>query len=470
MPIWLLVAWVRTITSNACTLQLLTSTSDIEHHLRTIFRRCVQCPPGTPSCPTCPAGQTCSLKAESCTQCASTECINIGDLPGQTPPPSKPIGAIVGGVVAGIAFVVIVIYLLWRFRIRPRQKLEDQQKWTDQGVEKRDQSGLHRSARQSARSLHSIASTVQTRASNVIQIAYIPGVMNRSPPDSPNPLVPPVPALPASTPTSAATTPHLDQDRHFFMLGDLRDSTYSDFSELDRNSIAPSLARASVSTNAFIPPMPAQQAQHHKPKVVSVHVPWSQNPTAAPSLQGSKALFNSNSPFVGRTVTRQPIEVKKAGAGPKVPTLASLKAAAAPKSESAQKSSARSNQPVELDSASQGRPNHESQAVTTIEDSPVSPIVKPQPSFVSFNSSTSSGVSSMLPANTGLPPDVTKEIEKDGPQHRKTASAGLTTMIEEAMNRAARDVVHPGGMDDSPILGKNDSGPFSDANEVKENL
>jgi hypothetical protein len=73
----------------------------------------------------------------------------------------------------------------------------------------------------------------------------------------------------------------------------------------------------------------------------------------------------------------------------------------------------------------------------------------------------------MLPANTGLPPDVTKEIEQDGPQHRKSATAGLTTMIEEALNRAARDVVHS---PDSPILGKNDSGPFSDANEVKENL
>ena len=73
----------------------------------------------------------------------------------------------------------------------------------------------------------------------------------------------------------------------------------------------------------------------------------------------------------------------------------------------------------------------------------------------------------MLPANTGLPPDVTKEIEREGPQHRKTASVGITTMIEEAMNRAARDVLHTG---DSSMLGKNDSGPFSDANEVKEDL
>jgi hypothetical protein len=443
---------------------------DIEHHLRTIFRRCVQCPPGTPSCPTCSAGQTCSLKAESCTQCASTVCINIGDLPGQTPTPSKPIGAIVGGVIGGIAFIVIVIYLLWIFRIRPRRKQEDQQIWTDQNVEKRDQTGLNRSARHSTRSHHSIASTVQTRASNVIQIAYIPGVTNRSPPDSPNLLVPPVPALPVSTATSVASTPYLEQDRHFFMPGDLRDSTYSGFSELDRNSIAPSLARTSVATNAFVPPMPAQQALVSRPAVVSVHVGASQTPTMGQSPLNPhvpKGLANSNSPFVGRTLTPRPIEVKKVGSGPRVPTLVSLKAAVAAKSESAQKSAASSSPPVELESGSQLRPNHESQAVTIIEDSPISPTVKPKPSYASFNSSNSSTASSMLPANTGLPPDVTKEIEKDGPQHRKTASAGLTTMIEEAMNRAARDVLHTGGL---PMLGKNDSGPFSDANEVKENL
>lgn len=460
----------KTITSIAHTMQLLTSTSDVEHHLRTIFRRCVQCPPGTPSCPTCGAGQTCSLKAESCNQCASTVCINIGDLPGQTPTPSKPIGAIIGGVIGGIAFIVIVIYLLWRFRIRPRRKQEDQQIWTDQNVEKRDQSGLHRSARQSTRSQHSIASTVLTRASNVIQIAYIPGVTNRSPPDSPNLLVPPVPALPASATTSAASTPYLEQDRHFFLPGDLRDSTYSGFSELDRNSIAPSLARTSVATNAFIPPLPAQQVLRARPAVVDVHIPATQNPTQAqppPNPQVPKGLANSNSPFVGRTVTPLSIEVKKAGSGPRVPTLASLKAAANAKSESAPTSPAGSSPLVELNNGSHLRPNHESQTVTIIEDSPISPIVKPKPSFTSFSSSTSSGVSSMLPANTGLPPDVTKEIEKDGPQHRKTASAGITTMIEEAMNRAARDVVHTAG---SPMLGKNDSGPFSDANEVKENL
>jgi hypothetical protein len=459
----------KTILLTISVSQSLTPTADVEHHLRTIFRRCVQCPPGTPSCPQCPSGQTCSLKAESCTECASTVCIDIGNLPGQTPNPPKPIGAIVGGVVGGIVFIIVFIYLLWRFRIKPRRKQEDQQLWTDQAVEKRDLSGLNRSARQSTRSQHSIASTVLTRASNVIQIAYIPGVTNRSPPDSPNLLVPPVPALPASAATSAASTPYLEQDRHFFMPGDLRDSSYSDFSEMDRNSIAPSLARTSVATNAFIPPLPAQQALRGRPAVVNVHVPASQNPTVALSPLNPKVpkgLANSNSPFVGRTFTARPIEVKKAGSGPRVPTLASLKVAAA-KSESTKTSASSSTPRVELDAGSEGRPTHDSQAVTIIEDSPILPAIKPKASFASFKSTSSSGVSSMLPANTGLPPDVTKEIEQDGPQHRKSATAGLTTMIEEAMNRAARDVVHP---PDSPILGKNDSGPFSDANEVKENL
>ena len=374
----------------------------------------------------------------------------------------------------GIAFIIIVIYLVWRFQIKSRQKQEDQRIWADQNAEKRDQTGSNRSARQSTRSQHSIASTVLTRASNVIQIAYIPGVTNRSPPDSPNLLVPPVPTLPASAATSVASTPYLEQDRHFFMPGDLRDSTLSGFSEIDRNSIAPSLARTSVATNAFVSAAAAQQTLRGRPTVVSVHVPGSQNQAQSPSPTNPpvpKGLVNSKSPFVGRTLTPKPIEVKKTGSGPRVPTVVSLKAAAAAKSQNMQKLStgSSSNLRVELEGDSPVRPSHQSQAATIIEDSPVSPTVKSKPSFASFSSSTS-GISAMLPANTGLPPDVTKEIEQDGPQHRTTASAGLTTMIEEAINRAAQDVVHTGGSGASQVSVKDDSSPFSDANEVKENL
>ena len=49
--------------------------------------------------------------------------------------------------------------------------------------------------------------------------------------------------------------------------------------------------------------------------------------------------------------------------------------------------------------------------------------------------------------------------------HRHSKSDGLNAMIEEAINRA-RDP----HMSVRPELKKHDSGPFSDANEVKENL
>ena len=260
------------------------------------------------------------------------------------------------------------------------------------------------------------------------------------------------------------------------MPGDLRDSTYSDFSQFasDRQSMAPSIApsllRASIATTAAppMPVLPAQQAARGRPAVVSVHLPSSQTATSSqspPVPQVPNGLGNSNSSIVARNVVARPIEVKKASSGTRVPTLANLKAV------SARSNSTTSSPLVELDASPnpRQRPNHESQAVTFIEDSPVSPMVKPKPSFASFNSGTSSAGSSMLPAGTGLPPDVTQEIEEHGPEHRRTATAGLASMIEEAMNRAARDISHKGGTGGSPPL-NNDSGPFSDANEVKENL
>ena len=470
----------KSLITSRDTLSLLTLHTDVEGHLRTIFRRCVVCPPGSPSCPACGEGETCSLQAESCTACASTVCISTASLPGQSAPPPTPVGAIVGGVVGGAAFVVVVTYLLWRFWIKPRRRQWDQQVWTDQGVEKRDQSSLNRSARQSTRSAHSIASTVLTRASNVIQIAYIPGVTNRSPPDSPG-LVPPIPPVPlASGANSTASTPYMEQDQHFFMPGDLRDSTYSGLSEFDRSSIAPSLARASVATNAQIGP--AQQARIQRPAVVSVHLPPGAQPINSPPVpQVPKGLTNTQVSISGRNLTPRPIQVKKSSSGQRVPTLANLRAQSA-RSDGTQTSS--STHPTSLSNTSEpesaatptARPQHQSEAVTMIDGSPVSPFVRPKPSFTSTNSASSSAISSLLPANNGLPPDVQSEVTQDGSvMHRRGKSQqnevqGLTSMIEDAMNRAARDVAHVGAIGSSPPMhNKNDSGPFSDANEVTEN-
>ncbi|PGG99236.1 hypothetical protein AJ79_08628 [Helicocarpus griseus UAMH5409] len=239
--------------------------------LSTLFRRCVvNCPGELPPCPPCGEDETCSLVSQSCDACQSTICIpstsavNGGKSPKKEGSSSNP-GAIAGGVIGGLALVAVII-LAWFLIKRKRRNAGDQQ-WEADTYEKQDAMSHTRRARQSG--VGSIASTVLTRASNVIQIAYIPGVTNRSPPDTPGVLVPPVPPLP----TAAGST--YSQDQHFFMPGDIRDSVWSEMTEDDRKSISPSLARSSVATtiyrnNAIVSPIPAQQALRAKAAVVSV--------------------------------------------------------------------------------------------------------------------------------------------------------------------------------------------------------
>ena len=249
--------------------------------------------------------------SQSCHQCATTKCVPIN--PGADSSKSKHsgsggpnTGAIAGGVIAGVAALAIVGFLVWWFVFRKKR----QQAAEADGPEKRN---TFAQAAQSRKSAHSIASTVLTRASNVIPIAYIPGVTNRSPPDTPNSLVPPVPPLPGAAP-----------DQHFFMPADLRDSAFTVMS--DSRSIAPSL-RSSVATtvyrnNAIVSPMPAQQAMRTRAAVVSIHgnsdAPQS-TPSDAPEVpaitpaQLAKAGAsdnNNNSSIVARGVTAKPVMVK----------------------------------------------------------------------------------------------------------------------------------------------------------------
>jgi len=435
-----------------------------------LFRRCVQCPPDPPSCPSCGVDETCSLKAQSCDACASTTCVKIGSLPGQTAPKkSTPIGPVVGGVIAGVVILIGLIYLVYRFRIRKKRRVD-----TWDPPEKRDQSTLHRADRQSTRSAHSIASTVLTRASNIIQIAYIPGVTVRSPPESPGLSVPPVPSIPGgiTASNSALSTPHLEQ--HFFMPGDLRDSTWSDTSSIDpRISLSPSLARESVATtiyrsDAIVPPVPAQHAFRAQANVVSVKS--GANTPAASSTPSSRTpqipqvprLGGGNSSIVARNVTARPIEVKKVNSGTRVPTLANLAKQAARKSSTP---ASENSVPVYYDEKEVVVSSGAASPSTITEESPISSITIPRPIFGGNQSSRSSSVSATFALETpgGAP--------SSGPTHRHTNSAALNAMIEDAINRA-RDPQHIGVASPTirPELVKHDSGPFSDANEVKENL
>ncbi|KAL6238291.1 hypothetical protein BDW75DRAFT_33631 [Aspergillus navahoensis] len=356
---------------------------------------CKQCPQESPSCD-CPSGTKCVMTAQSCTECATIQCVKTSTSSSSDSQDSSSdgggtnAGAIAGGVIGGLAAVGIIVFLIWWFVIRKKrnqQRAEESEKASSYAAR-----APASSAAQSRKSTHSIASTVLTRASNVIQIAYIPGVTNRSPPDTP--LVPPVPPLPGAS-----------ADQHFFMPGDLRDSSWSDMS--DRRSMANTL-RSSVATtiyrnDAIVSPMPAQQATRTRAAVVSIH----NGPSASSNLQNlspdtpavpaitpsqlAKAGVpnaNSNSSIVARTVTAKPVMVKTIGkknnkAKSPVQPIAEQPESSTESSASSQKpakaSSISSNDREDTSAAANKRTStyaeapisaRRSQAPTVIEDSP----------------------------------------------------------------------------------------------------
>lgn len=247
------------------------------------------------------------MTAPSCDECATTKCVSTGSKPSDSG--GSDTGAIAGGVIGGVAAVALIVFLVWWFVIR-KKRLERQE------AEKNGSFAANRSERQS------IASTVLTRASNVIQIAYIPGVTNRSPPQTPSTLVPPVPPLPGATP-----------DQHFFMPGDLRDSSWT--TTTGHQSISPTL-RSSVATtiyrnDAIVSAMPAQQIQRSRAAVVSIHnggagpnAPGDDSPVAVtvtpadapavpvitPAQLARAEAVKGNSSCVARSVTAKPVMVR----------------------------------------------------------------------------------------------------------------------------------------------------------------
>lgn len=190
--------------------------------------------------------------------------------------------------------------------------------------------------RSSTHTVHSIASTVLTRASNIIQIAYIPGVTNRATPTSPGVLVPPVPPIPMHhTEGYRETDQNEQEEQHFFTPGDLRDSTYSGFSGYsDRTSYARSYApRSSIASTIYGKQAqvaaPAQTGMRAKPTMVSVKSlgPGGVTPPPVPSIDFEKfgngrpksgaSAFSVGSTFLNNanTATQARAQVVKVGGG-----------------------------------------------------------------------------------------------------------------------------------------------------------
>ena len=205
-----------------------------------------------------------------------------------------------GGVVGGLAAVAIIAYLAWRFFVKNKRAQYEEdyaEQYTNHATDSEKDFASRRDARASTHTVGSIASTVLTRASNIIQIAYIPGVTNRSAPSTPGLLVPPVPPIPIAL--SNASTPNYE-DEHFFMPGDLRDSTYSAMT--DRTSYAPrsSVASTIYGKNAVVSPMPAQTVMRGKAAVISVksnggHTPGELTPPV-PSVDYNRYKNNNMQP------------------------------------------------------------------------------------------------------------------------------------------------------------------------------
>ncbi|KAG5922335.1 hypothetical protein E4U42_005506 [Claviceps africana] len=261
--------------------------AEVDDILKSLARRedCVKCDDSSKlTCPACSPGESCQFTVPlNCMQCAKSFCtkqdaaplVSGGDQVGSgRSGPS--VGPIAGGVIGGIVAIASITYLIWRFVIKPKRAADPHQSVYEtetnvsRHVEKDDASRMTR--RSSTHTVHSIASTVLTRASNIIQIAYIPGVTNRATPTSPAILVPPVPPIPMRHSQSSRGSALTAGDQHFFVPGNLRDSTLSGISAFsDRTSYAPRFSVASTiyGKQAQVQ-TPAQTGMRAKPTVVSV--------------------------------------------------------------------------------------------------------------------------------------------------------------------------------------------------------
>ncbi|KAG5978297.1 hypothetical protein E4U55_006290 [Claviceps digitariae] len=270
--------------------------AQVDDILKSLPRRddCVKCDDSSKlTCPACGPTESCQFTVPlNCRQCAKSFCTKEEITPLLPPNDNNSsgpnVGPIAGGVVGGIIAIALITYLIWRFVIKPKraenphQSVYETESNLARHVEKDDASRMTR--RSSTHTVHSIASTVLTRASNIIQIAYIPGVTNRASPASPGLLVPPVPPIPMRHAESSRGSGLTPGDQHFFVPGNLRDSTMSGMSSFsDRTSYAPrsSIASTIYGKHAQVQ-TPAQTGMRAKPTVVSVKSVGASAPSTPP--------------------------------------------------------------------------------------------------------------------------------------------------------------------------------------------
>ena len=480
------------------------STVEADLSSPSLFKRCAQCPSQPPPCPSCASDQICTLTGGSCDTCAVSSCVQIGASPSSTSSPSSgaPAGPIAGGVIGGIVFICLVTFLVWRFYVKEklaeRRRQQPYEDWPDTVTSEEkdvDEFSVQRDHRNSTHSVRSIASTVLTRASNVIQIAYIPGVTNRSEHSTPD-LIPPVPPIPAFSPAhSQASTPAATSaDQHFFMPSDLRDSTCSDYT-VDRNSYArTSVATSRVPSTAYrgsaiVNTMPAQTAIRGRANPVAVKSNGKNSPMDSPRAQtppvpllnrtrqtasNDNIQNNTTSPIVARlgvpkavTVTKASSQGNLAGVAKGPSPLRIEKFSQKPYNPSVTKLSAEAQHDGASPGFDSGSSDDESPADRTLMG------YERQPQFAKSPPSNRSAPE--FQTQTSSPSEHENSNERHfTPRERKQKhkrSGSLNQIIEEAARRASRAPRHGGLGSTGSISGNwkrgDREGPFSDANAAR---
>ncbi|KAK5148922.1 hypothetical protein LTR04_000319 [Oleoguttula sp. CCFEE 6159] len=394
-------------------------------------------------------------------------------------------------------------YLIYRFCIKKRrqdfeQNWEEEDASAEKGV---NEFTLRRDARSSTHTVGSIASTVLTRASNIIQIAYIPGVTNRDGPNTHSMLIPPVPPIPAALGSQqpGSTYSQDGQEQHFFMPGDLRDSTYSGHSGLSdmdsrstytRQSIAPSLARSSVAStvyrnDAVVDPMPAQTNTIVRGKAAMVSVKSSQGsspidtpgattpPVPAVDYQrhGQKAAtaLTSTASDAGRSSSSSSNRSNATIGKPTPITFTRGKAIAngtAAKQSDALRRTALQARPATAFSVanSPDTATSQSRAIRYTDDSDDEsldndddPHHRARNNLIGTAHTRDSAVTEIqdTPATMQFP------FADDSPYVPRVTPGGLSAVIEEATKRASREPTHDG------LGGKRGISPFSDVHATQ---
>ncbi|KAH6986030.1 hypothetical protein BGZ61DRAFT_493642 [Ilyonectria robusta] len=410
-------------------------------HLVPRSTNCVACDDSTQlECPKCSDGESCQFTVPlDCTQCAKSICMQDDTSSSSSGSSGPSVGGIVGGVLGGLVVIAVATYLVWRFCIKPKRSqiptsIYVQDMDAVQGSEK--DAASRRTRPPSTHTVHSIASTVLTRASNIIQIAYIPGVTNRATPNSPSVPVPPVPPIPVQH--TEGRSPLGNDEQHFFVPGDLRDSTYSglsgysDRTSYARTSYAP---RSSVASTIYGKQaqvqVPAQTGMRAKPTVVSVKSTGNSslevNTPPVPTIDfqrfGSGRPKSGASAFsVGSTFLNSANTATQARA--QVVKVVGLK-----KIDIAPKSDTDSSTTLSLPAQSRpttpgGNPTRDSSAITIIDDSPSvdqGPFSDPPDRSTPQKSSTTPGLGAVMEDSAG---ETDRSSERGSSQRRDSSPFG----------------------------------------------